>query len=241
MKEKNEQIRLKKKIERLAVEPVLKQLQLKNPELKDNERPDFKLSYNNLNIGIEVVSYIPASHKDENALEKILQEYAKLLDSRTEKRYFISVLPKFGFVQHIDYKENKTKIFRELNGFYSKTLTDEHSTYFDDVSFDEVDSSVCTSCTKSVALLYGYQEYNDVQHSILFPLIEDKEKKLDKYKELNADINEYWLIIFVPYSSKIDIRNGIKPPKEFRSSYNRIYLTDEAECILYYQDNRVLL
>lgn len=238
MKEKNERIRLKKINERLAVEPVLKQLQLKNPDLKDNESPDFKLSYYNWNIGIEVVSYIPASHKDENAFEKILEEYAKLLDSKTEKRYFISVIPKFGFAQDINYKENKTKIFKELDGFYTKTLTDEHSTYFGDVSFDEVDSSVYT---KSVALLDGYQEYNDVQHSILLPLIEDKEKKLDKYKELNTDIDEYWLIIFVPYYSKIDIRNGIKSPKEFRSIYNRIYITDEAECILYYQDNRVLL
>lgn len=235
MKNTDTQGLMKKKHERLAVEPVINSLGLNGSDLKDSESPDFILSYCNRNIGIEVVSYGNELKESEHAFQKVLEEYAKSLDKQSTKKYYISVIPKFGYIQPIDYKKANKKIHEELNGLYNGTLTEEQSTFFDGASFVEVNNS---ECIKSVILTDGYWEYNDVNHENLLSLIKKKERKLKTYKELHHDINVFWLIVSVPYSSRTGIKNKIKSSEHFVSGYNRIYLTDEADCILYYQDDR---
>lgn len=88
--------------------------------------------------------------------------------------------------------------------------------YIDSIEYD-------VACPVSDRTLYfcGNIKYSDIESTIL-----KKEKKLIEYKaqSKNKNIDEYWLVINVPYEEHMWIDN-YKQNKDIVSGYDKIYIT----------------
>lgn len=58
-------------------------------------------------------------------------------------------------------------------------------------------------------------------------LVEKKQKKLQWYKEINKDIDDYWLCLFLPFEEKGLTINGLKMPQENHYDYTKIIIAQE--------------
>ena len=79
--------------ELFRVTPILKELGYTPNENMCGDAPDILIpSVEKRNIGIEVVSYSTGQNeKAQNALRKVLDEYAGLLDRKSDKRFEIGI------------------------------------------------------------------------------------------------------------------------------------------------------
>ena len=79
--------------ELFRVAPILKELGYTPNENMCGDAPDILIpSVEKRNIGIEVVSYSTGQNeKAQNALRKVLDEYADILDRKSDKRFEIGI------------------------------------------------------------------------------------------------------------------------------------------------------
>lgn len=209
-----------KVIESLGYEPVM--------EMCD-EMPDIILpSIQDRQIGIEVTVYIRNDlAKNEDSLYKILRQYTKRLDKKTDKRYYIDVDFPYGEKPtDIHFNSVKEKIFNEIDSFIFPNDIKTTLKYIEDASVTEI-PGMKESYAGLGAQVYVYGETNE---QLLLDCIRKKEKKLKVYKSLsqNQTIKEYYLVIYASILEHPEVRD-YSLPEDFKSDFDRIYFVDYFE------------
>ena len=190
-----------------------------------SDRPDILIRINNTEtIGVEVVTYRSSNNAEaENAFYKqILQEYVKILDSKNEKRYLVSIQLKSDFLSNIQiFKKAQKEIFMEINLLRNQPQNRKQTKYIDEVSFEEINIR-----HSEVIWSFAYI-FTQVEENKLIQVIDEKNKKLCQYKALqqNSEITEWWLVVFFPESEHTDFRN-LSLTMTIQSDYNHIFLTE---------------
>lgn len=230
------QERAKKKEELLISTLLLHQLGYEPDYNMTSEGPDIMVpSKDDGIIGIEVTKYLNETDSAcYSNFKRILEEYAVRFDEKkkTENRnsptlsYRIRVFLHGGFAPKIiDCRQKKQQIFDEIDNFLFP-----HGEFNNDyVESVDIDPAPNLSHTKVSICYVGV--YEDIDEGLLFSRIKDKDKKLRRYKQLdkNKNLKEYYLLIFIPELHQVDIK-GYQLPKDFKTDYNRIYLTRGADC-----------
>lgn len=209
-----------KVIESLGYKPVLEMLY---------ETPDIVLpSIQDKQIGIEVTEYIRNDlAKNEDSIYKILRQYTKKLDKKTDKRYYIDVDFPYGEMPaDIHFNSVKEDIFNEIDSFIFPNDIKTTLKYISDISITEV-PEMEESFAGLGAQVYVYGETNE---HLLLDCIKKKEKKLKEYKSSskNQTIKEYYLVIYASILEHPEVRD-YSLPKDFKSDYDRIYFVDDFE------------
>lgn len=194
-----------------------------------DEMPDIVLpSIQDRQIGIEVIEYIRNDlAKTEDSIYKILRQYTKRLDKKTDKRYYIDVdFPYEGMPTDIHFNSVKEEIFNEIDSFIFPNDIKTTLKYISDISITEV-PGMEESFAGLDAQVYVYGETNE---QLLLDCIKKKEKKLKEYKLLsqNQTIKEYYLVIYASILEHPEVRDYCLPD-DFMSDYDRIYFVDYFE------------
>ena len=194
-----------------------------------DEKPDLVLpSKTDRQIGIEVTEYIRKElAKNEDSIYKILREYAKRLDKKTDKRYLINVDFQYGEMPtNVLFNSIKEDIFKEIDSFIFPNDIKVTLKYIENVSITEV-PGIEESFASLGAQVYVYGETNE---ELILDCIRKKEKKLTEYKSLpqNQTINEYYLVIYASILEHPEVRD-YNLPEDFKSDYDRIYFVDYFE------------
>ena len=193
------------------------------------ESPDIVLpSKNDKRIGIEVTDYIQSNKAIiEDAIYKVLKQYAIRLDKKIDKRYQIYVTFKFeDLPTDIQFNSIKENLFEEIDHFIFPTPCEKKLKYIESVMLYEV-----PGITHSDVLLGPTAfEYGETNESLLFKCITEKEKKLVEYKASsdNLTINEYYLVIYASMLEHPEVRE-YDLPTNFNTNYDRIYFVDNFE------------
>lgn len=208
---------------------VLDELGIEKKDCIFSDRPDIIVQdYAGKTIGIEVTSYGNKGRMLSNACQKILTEYARMVDRESEKRYQINIIFHGADLdESLNYFQIKKQIFDEINGLRSGKLKEHQCKYVAHVSFYDLNKA-----DKSFAGLTTAYIYDDVDMDVLNSIINDKTVKLDSYKGINsnAQLSEYWLIINFPTEEHTDLRTVGEIPGLENNPYHRIYLTDPFYC-----------
>ena len=238
MTEENNRDGAKKKEELMISTLLLHQLGYEPDDKMSSEGPDIIIpSKEHGNIGIEVTKYLNKTDSAcLNNFNKVLEDYAVLFDKKKKEdirydpniSYRIRVFLHGAFAPHLkDVRQKKEQLFNELDTilFHKEMFVDNE--YVASVSIYEAPHLSKTKI--SVAYLGVYE---DIDERLLFTRIKDKEKKLRRYKQLdkNKNLKEYYLLIFISELHQMDIKS-YKLPKDFKTEYNRIYLTKGADCL----------
>ena len=208
--------------ELFRVTPILKELGYTPDENMCGDAPDILIpSVEKRNIGIEVVSYSTGQNeKAQNALRKVLDEYAGILDRKSDKRFEIGIgLLRQGLP---NFTKEKHKIFKELDSliFYPDKPMDRRFISYVVLQENPGAPRSFISCDEVV-------EFGLVDEQLLFKCINQKDHKLKMYKqkEKNRTIKEYYLAIYFPIKEGADFQEYTLP-NDFKTEYNRIYLVD---------------
>lgn len=208
---------------------VLDELGIEKKDCIFSDRPDIIVQdYAGKTIGIEVTSYGKNGRMLSSACQKILTEYARMVDRESEKRYQICVMFHGAELnESLNYFQIKKQIFDEINGLRSGKLKEYQCKYVSHVSFYDLEKA-----DKSFAGLTTAYIYDDVDMDVLNSIINDKTVKLDSYKGINsnAQLSEYWLIINFPTEEHTDLRTVGEIPGLDNNPYQRIYLSDPLYC-----------
>lgn len=209
---------------------LLKEIGVNACDCQKIDRPDIHLILpDSTYVGIEVTQY-STGESDEayNVFNDILDEYASVIDSKSMKRYRVSVIPKgLSLPTYVKFKNFKTKIFEELELFRSGIKPDYSKIEFiDNATFYEDDLLVHTSIGLTSVI-----ENGKIDESLIHKRIAEKNRKLANYKLIpkNINIQEYWLSIYVDVKEGVDILN-VNTPMNISSGYDRIYICDSMYC-----------
>ena len=161
----------------------------------------------------ELVKYIDDSLvKNYETFNKLLHEYAKQFDEKrktvgnyTEKSYRIKIwlhgaeLPNFS-----NCKQIKKQLFHDLDLFLFSRPVFFSSDIISRIELDPLPNRDYTQI--EVFSIGAYHEYSK---QLLFKRIEEKETKLEKYKEKpeNKSLTEFWLVICFDEIEQIYIHN----------------------------------
>lgn len=219
----------------------------------EQEEPDFIINdYDGKCIGVEVVKCVSSKNTinptncveiDSNT-QKAVSDYEQLMIKRGELHTHIRISPTLN-MYHAPYKQREyIKRFieevdrhREIDYIYTgyikkgdmslyeqyQQLNDENKFIYelvesiDEFSHDWIDTKVwCERITFP----------RTIKESDFLPFITSKEDKLTSYKKKseNSNINEYWLVVDVPFVESLSI-DDYKQEGVIKSSYDRIYLT----------------
>jgi hypothetical protein len=192
------------------------------------ERPDFVLPSNkDRQIGIEVTEYIRNDLvKNEDSIYKILRQYTKRLDKKTDKRYLIYVDSQFEKLStNLHFNNIKEVIFNEIDSFIFPNNSTKLK-YIENVNISEV-PGMGESFASLDAQAFVYGETNE---QLLLDCIRKKEMKLKEYKSSpdNQTIREYYLVIYASILEHPEVRD-YNLPDGFKSDYDRIYFVDDFE------------
>lgn len=210
---KHENKNIKKEEEFRWVRPLLAQLGIQESNIIENEEPDFIVKKDDKIIGIELVKYIDDSLvKNFEAFNKLLRQYAEHFDEKrkivgnyTEKAYRIKIwlhgaeTPNFS-----NCKQIKNQLFQDLDLFLFA-----RPDYFDSDIISRIEIDTLPNRDYSQVEVFSLGAYHEYSKQLLFKRIEEKEAKLEKYKEKpeNKRLTEYWLVICFDEIEQIYIRN----------------------------------
>ena len=190
-----------------------------------SDRPDIQIRLNEKDIiGVEVVTYRSGNNAEaENALNKILYEYGKIIDKILEKRYVVSVFF-YGaeLPTNLNYKRMKNEIFEEIEKCRQNAPDKIYNKYIEDVDFDEAPFME----ESFVSCVTAFLDEDTDEHKLM-RIIEHKGKKLKHYKlgPENTQIREWWLVIFFPTIEHTDFRN-FQLSQYIQSDYDHIFLSE---------------
>ena len=238
--------------EYFEVKPILDSLGIELNQDGISDKPDFRFTYGGKIVGLEVTSCYPPdalihkNNKEQNryeigdkGVEAIVKRYKKY---KTERGEWVSVF--IGFYDGLYYTLRDTSLTKkdiEIIGnevieeienriedyHYCKTidkmtteLRNKHYKYVSDILWDEPqEGKVLLGCGGHA------MPVRTIELEPLRNAISNKESKLAEYKQLeqNKEIDEYWLCINLPPSSRrffYDLK-----PFEIQTGYSRIYVT----------------
>lgn len=237
MTEKNNREGAKKKEELMISTLLLHQLGFEPDDKMSSEEPDIIVPSKEYGIiGIEVTKYLNKTDSAcLNNFKKVLEDYAEMFDEKKKTNirynpnisYRITVFLHGAFAPHMkDCRQKKEQLFHELdNILFPKDLIVDND-YVSSVSIYEASH---LSKTKISVTYLGV--YENIDERLLISRIKDKEEKLRRYKRLdkNKNLKEYYLLIYIPELHQVDIK-GYHLPNDYKTDYNRIYLTRGADC-----------
>ena len=238
MTEENNRDGAKKKEELMISTLLLHQLGYEPDDKMSSEGPDIIIpSKEHGNIGIEVTKYLNKTDSAcLNNFNKVLEDYAVLFDKKKKEdirydpniSYRIRVFLQGGFAPSIkEWKHKKECIFEEIDRYLFPSQSLINNEYVEYANKYEAPNLPKTKVELSYIGVYG-----EIDEELLFSRIRDKEEKLKKYKTLekNKELKEYFLLIFIPELHQVDIK-GYQLPKDYKTEYDRIYLTKGADCL----------
>ncbi len=244
--------------EYFEVKPIFDSLGIGLMQDGISDKPDFRFTYEGKNIGLEVTRCYPPdalihkNNKEQNMYEigdkgvdAIIKRYKKY---KTERGEWVSLF--IGFYDGLYYTLRDTSltkkdiekigndVIEEIENHiedyhYCKTidkktteLHKKHYKYVSDILWDEPqEGKVLLGCGGHA------MPARTIELEPLRNAISDKERKLAEYKQLeqNKDIDEYWLCVNLPRSSRrflFEIE-----PFDIQSGYTRIYVTQFVDAL----------
>lgn len=209
------------------IQPLLHHLGIDLNRVEKSERPDFIVDGH---IGIEMVGCYPLNHS-KGVCSEVTEVYLNLVSIEYKKH-----LDSLGlhFLVTINYKDNvvfnnkiKVKpvkftqdVIAELERFRSnpKYL---HFKYINGASFR--DNSI------NVVKYFRTEWVADIDKNALVETIDSKNKKLSQYKQLNPQLNQFWLFLYCPDMVELNETVG----DYVKSSFDRtfIYVSLDAKMV----------
>lgn len=247
-----QELSIRHRKEYFEVKPILDSLGVELMQDNISDKPDFRFTYEGKIVGLETTRCYPPdalihkNNKEQNKYEigdkgvdAIIKRYKK---HKTEREEWVSLF--VGFYDGLYYAlrdtsltkediekignevieeiENRIKDYHYCNTADKETteLRNKHYKYVSDILWDEPQKG-------KVILGYGghAMPVRTIELEPLRMAISNKERKLAEYKQLeqNKEIDEYWLCVNLPHSSRrffYDIESF-----EIKTGYSRIYLT----------------
>lgn len=210
-----ENLDTKKKNELESIKPLLAYLNISLDQVICQERPDFVISLNDKKIGLELVSICPSTKfckgKENASIAAI--SHKKRLEAK-EKYKEVLIKRNENIVIDINFKPSAFWLTNDRKHFADKVIEEiEHlrNTYHDKfISCQEIlsDENVNTSYIESIQLICSNmieplvvsiqgQPIQRITQLDFEKGIESKIDKLIKYKEVNINIEEFWLAVIV--------------------------------------------
>ena len=207
-----------KLIETHHILPIINYLSVNLEDVEIDDKPDVIIrNYEGKVIGVENVEYHSTQdiQRTDKRLAKICKEYENILKERGDVGFFLNVnFSEYVYsVKRLDSKE----VIEDIE--YSRGREVGKRFVWYSMRSDELKDDVRVLRTESKIFC------NKIDYSIIRTLIEKKERKLTRYKQLekNKLIDEYWLNINIPFNEGV-----IYKPEDtlsIESDYKRIYLS----------------
>jgi len=238
--------------EYFEIKPILDSLGIELMPDGISDKPDFRFTYEEKRIGLEVTRCYPPdalihkNNKDQNKYEigdkgvdAIIERYKKY---KTERGEWISLL--IGFNDGLYYTLRDTSLTKKDIKIIGNEVIEEIENRIEDYhyckSIDKMTTELRNKHYKYVSdilldepqegkVLLGWGGHAMPARTIeLEPLkdaISNKESKLAEYKQMeqNKDVDEYWLCVNLPRSSRRFLYD--LEPFEIQTGYSRIYVT----------------
>lgn len=238
--------------EYFEVKPILDSLGIELMQDGISDKPDFRFTYEGKNIGLEATCCYPPdalihkNNKEQNKYEigdkgvdAIIKRYKKY---KTERGEWVSVF--IGFYNSLYYTLRDTSLTKKDIEIIRNEVIEEIENRIEDYHYcktnDKITTELCNKYYKYVSdilwdepqegkVLLGYGGHampaRTIELESLRNAISKKESKLAVYKQLekNIEIDEYWLCVTLPPSSRrffYDIGSF-----EIQTGYSRIYVT----------------
>ena len=198
--------------ERYALTILTNELKIPQDSINESESPDFIFSYEGKRIGAEIVEY----HKNLKETEA-RKAYQKTIDKyKGKKGKLTSVIAFDEDMVAFNSKNSGKQLLDEISNLITdQSYVAQHLQYADERDFDTESELPISVCSIGIC--------QHVNTDILEKIIRDKEKKLSRYKSLNKNIDEYWLIVYVNIYEYDYFENMEKPM--ISTSFDRLYLT----------------
>lgn len=198
--------------ERYALTILTNELKIPHDSINESESPDFIFSYEGKRIGAEIVEY----HKNLKETEA-RKAYQKTIDKyKGKKGKLTSVIAFDEDMVALNSKNSGKQLLDEISNLITdQSYVAQHLQYADERDFDTESELPISVCSIGIC--------QHVNTDILEKIIRDKEKKLSRYKSLNKNIDEYWLIVYVNIYEYDYFENMEKPM--ISTSFDRLYLT----------------
>ena len=205
--------------ERFALYILTDELMIPRESIVESESPDFIFKYEGKLIGAEVVEYHrnPKETEARKAYQKAIDNYKGNKGKLTSVTVFAENVATFNRKKSEEQLLDEIDILLKDQSYDSQFLQSADEWELDSES--ELPISVCC---------IGVCQH--VKSDILEQTIRNKEKKLITYEELNKEIDEFWLIVYVDIY-EYDYFENMKRPV-ISTSYDRIYLTQIVDKVL---------
>lgn len=219
----------------------------------EQEEPDFIITdYDGKRVGIEVVKCVSSKNNTnptnrvevDNNTQKALSDYKQLMIDRGELHTHIKVSPTLK-MYNAPYRQkeyiakfiSEIERHREIDYVYKGYIIDGDISLFEE--YDRLNDMNMFQYELIESIDVFSHEWIDtevwnermtfprtIKESDFLPFINSKEDKLTSYKDKaeNINIEEYWLVVDVPFVESLSI-DDYKQEGVIKSSYDRIYLT----------------
>ena len=205
--------------ERYALNILTDELKILRDRVIESESPDFLFEFEGKQIGAEVVEYHknPKETEARNAYQKVIDNY------KGEKGKLTSIIVFDKNVSVFNRKEGEKQLQDEIDRLLANP--DYETQYLQ--SADKWDVDTESELPVSVCSVGVCQH---VKTEILEQTIRNKEGKLNLYKNLHDELDEFWLIVYVDMYEYDYFKNMEKPT--IATLYDRIYLTHTIDRVL---------
>jgi hypothetical protein len=249
MKDDLQRLTDKQKLELYYATPILKHLGY-SESVHSSDSPDLLIDTDGKTIGVEIVSCYPDEEGKGsfsalvNRAYSVCREYSaklKMEGVRGRIGYISFTEAAYTFDETVSTHRFKQIVFGEIElkseqFLYEQRLDthDRNEEYFEKMVSGYFDCKYVESVSyhdlKDIDLVefhpirVGY--FITIDPKFVIACIDKKEVKLSQYKTMqkNKGISEYWLFIYNPSNTFCDLE-GFEMP-EFRTSYDRVYVTD---------------
>lgn len=205
-------------MEKHHISPIINHLNISWEDVEISDEPDVTIkNYEGKIIGVENVEYHSTQDRQRTdaRLDKICEEYEKILRERGDVSFQLSV--QFSDFAYSLKRLDSKKVIEDIE--YSRGREAGKRFVWHSMRSDILKDNV------RVLRMDTQFISDEIDYSIIGKLIENKERKLISYKQLekNKFIDEYWLNINIPFNEGV-----IYKPEDtlnVESDYTRIYLS----------------
>ena len=223
MNKKRTHIGRQKAFELYAFTPILNSLKIPFENVDNSkECPDIRFEYNGKQIGIEVIDCYPKTfnRRSKFAIDGLYNQIGDYLESKSIYGQY-AVCLKDCVCETSKINAIRNVIFGEVEGLIRGTLPREQCEYIDEVS----GSQWSVHCNYTIIC-----PFERMLHPIVTPPISDinacVEKKNTLYHTYNKDLDEVWLLIYIPTNENYYSAKGIPRLSDLETNFRRIYVTD---------------
>jgi hypothetical protein len=216
-------IERQKAFELYAFTPIMNTLGIP-PENVDNSKecPDIRFEYNGKQIGIEVIDCYPKSFNGRRkfAIDGLYNQIKDYLESKSIYGHY-AVCLKDSVCEVSRISTIKRTLFEEVEGLIKGILYREQCKYVDEVR------GLQWSAHNNRTIICPFER---MMHPVMTPPISDiitcVKKKNALYHTYIKDLDEVWLLIYIPTNENYYSVKGIPRLSDSETNFRRIYVTD---------------